>query len=307
MRDARAGLLFKALRITNRKPLSRPLSGLRIVAFNANGGRRVKGIVRCLTRAPIANPDVVLFTDVAEFHEGWRCRNAASEIAAAMDMSCAWAPRRSRSGGNAQPAMIPGSAIVCSRPLANAAAVSVPDAGRSTWHSERARCGVVASAEFGGCRIFLGVVHLSVHCSAAQRGRQMAEFIKALPDDGPALIGGDFNTTTVDLSTRWGLCRAALKMISDRDRFRNPETHEPLFEVLARAAFEVSGVNSREPTFTFVGAIPRALRPRLDWLAVRGLRPLAGSALVAPARESRWSLRVSDHDFVSCEVLLPAR
>jgi hypothetical protein len=88
-------------------------------------------------------------------------------------------------------------------------------------------------------------------------------------------------------------------------RFRYPEAYEPLFADLSRAGFEVRAANvPGKPTFTFHRAIPPMLRPKLDWIALRELPPIAGSARVVTARKSFFSARVSDHDFVMCEVQL---
>jgi hypothetical protein len=37
-------------------------------------------------------------------------------------------------------------------------------------------------------------------------------------------------------------------------------------------------------------------------LALRGLKPVAGSAAVVPARMSLFAPRFSDHDFIMCTV-----
>jgi len=46
------------------------------------------------------------------------------------------------------------------------------------------------------------------------------------------------------------------------------------------------------------------MRPKLDWIALRGIAALPGSAAVVPARNSIWSARFSDHDFITCEIAL---
>jgi hypothetical protein len=46
------------------------------------------------------------------------------------------------------------------------------------------------------------------------------------------------------------------------------------------------------------------MRPRLDWIALRELQPIPGSAAVIPARPGFFSERVSDHDFIAVDVAL---
>jgi hypothetical protein len=133
----------------------------------------------------------------------------------------------------------------------------------------------------------------------------MEAFVTAFPAKFPALMGGDFNTTTVGLSKRWTVVAAAARMVLDSGRFRCPQKYEPLFESLRAAGFDLRHVNDPyRPTFTYTSAIPRFLRPKLDWLAVRGLSPVCGSAVVVPARAGAFSRRISDHDFVTCELQL---
>jgi hypothetical protein len=120
-----------------------------------------------------------------------------------------------------------------------------------------------------------------------------------------AILGGDFNTTTVGLDTPFDFAMTAARMAARPWRFRYPEPYEPLFAELSRAGFEVRGANvPGKPTFTFHRAIPPPLRPKLDWIALRGLVPMPDSARVVAARLSFFGRRVSDHDFVMCEVQL---
>src|SRR5258705_4622324 len=74
-------------------------------------------------------------------------------------------------------------------------------------------------------------------------------------------------------------------MIANPGKFRQPQAYEPLFEHLREHGLEIDGVNVlNRPTFTFSGLIPRSMRPKLDWLAVRELRPIAGTAAVGTPR-----------------------
>jgi hypothetical protein len=100
--------------------------------------------------------------------------------------------------------------------------------------------------------------------------------------------------------TRAEHARAVIReMLLNSRRFRHPIPHEPLFGRLAQAGFEVESANAEgRATFTFSRLIPPWLRPRLDWIALRDLRPLPGTAAVIPARTGLLSPRVSDHDFI---------
>jgi hypothetical protein len=132
----------------------------------------------------------------------------------------------------------------------------------------------------------------------------MARFLAELPK-GPAIIGGDFNTTTMELAGPRDLIKLLLLMALRPRRFRQPDAHEPLFARMSEADFRIDGANAiGRPTFTFSGAVPRWARPKLDWIALRGVQAVEGSAAVVAAKTGRFGRRVSDHDFVTCDVRL---
>ncbi len=117
------------------------------------------------------------------------------------------------------------------------------------------------------------------------------------------MVGGDFNTATIEMPGLHRLLRVARLMLAEPRRFRNPVPYEPLFERLREAGLEIDGANlPLAPTFTFTRLIPRMLRPKLDWIAIRGLRAVPGSAAVVAPRTSAFAPRVSDHDFIVCDV-----
>jgi hypothetical protein len=130
----------------------------------------------------------------------------------------------------------------------------------------------------------------------------MERFLGALAADNPVVIGGDLNTTTLDMGVRAALVRAGATMLVRPRRFRAPQPYEPLFERLRGHGFVLDGANvARAPTFAPSRLVPPQWRPKLDWIAARGLTPVAGSAAVVPAQAARWGPRISDHDFVVSE------
>jgi len=289
--------------VVNRQPRE-PRKSLKVVTFNAKGGRLLHGILTCLRRLPLADADIILLCDV-DWRRKRSCgREVASELAAALGMSFAYVAKNIYS---MEPDSFAGNAILCSQPLTQVSAVPIVD-----WQLLRGGCepslaprGLLASAIFNRRRIALGVVHLTARCSPTGRGQQMAEFIASLPGCGPALIGGDFNTTTVNLNGRIALLDAIGKSILHPGRFRAPETHEPLFKELREAGFDLRSINVPfKSTLTFSSAVPPFLRPKLDWLAVRQLSAVSGSASIVRAKPCVFGRRVSDHDFVMCEIEL---
>jgi endonuclease/exonuclease/phosphatase family metal-dependent hydrolase len=281
-------------------------STLKIVVFNARTGARFDGILARLRRPPLADADLIMLCEA-----DWRMRRSAgreiaADLAAALGMSFAYGPEfASRRSSRPGPAFL-GNAILSGAPLTDARLIALPDAPRRrrTWLIGQPRA-LVATADLGGRAITLAVAHLHSRWHPAGRARQMATVIEGLPPAAATILGGDFNTTTTRLDTSSSIAMVAAQMALHPWRFRYPEHYEPLFELLGDAGFNIDGANvAGKPTFTFSRMVPPPLRPKLDWIALRGLAPVPGSARVIAASGSVLGKRLSDHDFVMCEVRL---
>lgn len=274
---------------------------LKVVAFNAKGGCHLDRIRKCLTRPPLVGANIILVCDADWLRPRSGFRRVAAELATSLEMSFAFAPKQKA----AVTGSYSGNAILCSQPLLDVVAVPLPkpQAPSSRSGTVGEPYGMLAATVFNGRRITFGVAHLTARWSPAGRERQMADFIAAVPTDGPVLLGGDFNTTTIDLGGGNSFRQVLGELVAKPRRFRSPELYEPLLRQLTEAGFEISGYNVRgKPTFTLTRAIPSFLRPKLDWLAARKLSPVPKSASVVPARLSFFGRRCSDHDFVMCQV-----
>ena len=289
------------------RPARAARPALKVVAFNAHGGRSFDGILRCLRRAPLADADVILLSEADWSLRRSARREIASELAAELHMSFAYLGEFGFRRGESDIYAFTGNAILSSHPLADVRGVPLPNV-RLNWRIRRlvgAPAGLTATITVNHRRITVGVVHMNSRWHPEGRAHQMAEFLAALPSAGPALVGGDWNTTTLDLGSSSALFTEGWRLLLQPARLRTPERYEPLFDRLAQAGFEVRDVNvARKPTFTFSRAIPPILRPKLDWIAHRELRPVPNTAAIIRAQPSLLSARVSDHDFVTCEVRL---
>lgn len=291
----------------------RPGSRIRVVLLNAAGGRKFRELAKCLKRSPLHDADFILLCEVNTRSRRSPSRDVAMEMAELLEMSCAYVPEFGlRPPGNESEIVgYMGNAILSSAPFEDVTAVAMhrpptpfawPRNMRS-WTRVGRPTGIVARVKFGGKDLTVGVTHLHSRCTPDERGRQMATYLESFPAAGRAIFGGDLNTTTTLLSSRALILAAARQMIANPHRFRAPQAYEPLFDHLRERGLEIEGVNvANRPTFTFSGLIPRAWRPKLDWLAVRELRPIAGTAAVISPRSSILSLRASDHDFVTVDL-----
>ncbi|MGH8011605.1 MAG: endonuclease/exonuclease/phosphatase family protein [Candidatus Binataceae bacterium] len=290
--------------VLNRPAL--PLNAtLKVVLLNARGGGHLEDILACLRRPPLENADVIMLCEVDVMTRRARRRQVVHELSAALDMSMAYQREFgfTRADGG-PPLAFMGNAILCTQPLDRVRGVLLPNLymrKRFKW-LVGGPCGIVAHATFNRRRLVFGVAHLNSRWEPIGRAKQMEDFLAAIVPGAPALIAGDLNTTTVDLRTPDAFAATAWRMLTNPWRFRRPQRYEPLFERLRAAGFGVEGANAPyKPTFTFSRLVPPFFRPKLDWIAARGLRPLPHAAWVVPARRSFIHGRFSDHDFVTCE------
>jgi endonuclease/exonuclease/phosphatase family metal-dependent hydrolase len=290
-----------------------PGSRLRVVLLNAAGGKRFPEIVACLKRPPLQAADVILLceTNAAGTKSSAR-RDVAVEMASMLEMSCAYVREFGVINESGEIRGYLGNAILSAAPFDDVVAVAMPNPRtprmfrrNRNWSRVGTPTGIVTRMNFSGRELTVGLAHLHSRTVPAERARQLATYLESFPASGRAVFGGDLNTTTTELST-WSHLRAtAREMIVNPGRFRAPQAYEPLFEHLREHRLEIDGVNvANRPTFTFSGLIPRSMRPKLDWIAVRDLHPIAGTAAVVTPRSPRLMRRVSDHDFVTVDLEL---
>ncbi len=301
--------------VVNRAARRRPQTRLRVVLLNAAGGRKFREILACLKRPPLQGADVILLCEVSTREKRMPGREHATEHAEALEMSCAYVREFGLRppGIESEIVLYMGNAILSAAPFEEVAAVAMhkpptpmawPRRMRD-WSRVGMPTGLVTRVKFGGEEVTVGVAHLHSRCTPAERARQMATYLESFPAAGRAIFGGDLNTTTTELSSRAMMLATARQMIANPDRFRAPEAYEPLFEHLRERGLEIEGANvANRGTFTFSGLIPRSMRPKLDWLAVRELRPIAGTAAVVTPRSPILLRRASDHDFVTVDLEL---
>jgi endonuclease/exonuclease/phosphatase family metal-dependent hydrolase len=278
---------------------------LKVVAFNAHNGGSVEEISIVLRRPPLNYPDIILLSEM-----DWRTsrsgrRETAAELAADLGMSFAYIGEFGFPRPGGQPASFVGNAILSNRPLADVRVIPLTNKliGRRIRRLVGAPAGLAAKVLVNRRPLVLGIAHLNSRWNPQGRESQMIQYLDGFPADAAAIIGGDFNTTTVDLSSRTWFIKVMALFLLQRYRFRNPQKWEPLFERLREAGFDTAGANvSGMATFTPSRLLPPIVRPKLDWLALRGLKPIAGSAAVVPARTSFFAPRFSDHDFIMCIV-----
>ncbi len=296
--------LFKPI-VVNR-PAREVRLPLRVVQLNARGGGGFEGILRCLELPKLAGAALILLCEADSRMARSGRREVAAELAARLGMSVAYLPEFGMERDGRIIAYL-GNAILSTVPIEDASAIGMPYPAGLKWRPRSIRplrrvgtpSGLAAAVNLGGVRISVGVAHLHSRCGPAERERQMAAYLTEFPRAGPAIFGGDLNTTTTELASVSAIVRALGRIIANPARVRWPQPYEPLFDRIREAGLEIRGANAEgRATFTFSRLAPPWLRPKLDWIALRELRPVEGSAAVVRARPSLIAPRVSDHDFV---------
>jgi hypothetical protein len=278
---------------------------VRVVAFNAKGGGSLEQISARLRHPPLNYPDIILLSEM-----DWRMRRSgrretAARLAADLGMSFAYIGEFGLPTTDGRPVSFLGNAILSNWPLADVRVLPLAKTGtrRRILRLRGTPAGLAAKVLVNRRTITLGVVHLSSRCNPGGRELQMNQYLRDFPAGTASIIGGDFNTTTVGLNSPGSFVKVMALSILQPHRFRNPQRWEPLFKLLREAGFDTNGANVKGvPTFTPSRLVPPIVRPKLDWLALRGVKPVAGSAAVVPARMSSFGPRFSDHDFVMCVV-----
>jgi endonuclease/exonuclease/phosphatase family metal-dependent hydrolase len=206
-----------------------------------------------------------------------------------------FAGRRNRSG-------LHGNAITASLRLHRPFLVRLDvDGGWLGWGRDEPRVGgrmaIGAQIELGGRMTTLVSVHLENNSTPADRAARTARLLDLVERRDPAapvLIGGDFNSSTVDgAADADGSRRQALAM-ADPTRLVRVEPWEPLFALMAARGFDCQACNVADaPTQRPLRGEPRRALGKIDWIFTRGLRATRPAIVPALRPDGAPS---SDHD-----------
>jgi endonuclease/exonuclease/phosphatase family metal-dependent hydrolase len=284
-------------------PGARPKGALRAVAWNVQRGRRLDDIRGVLSHL---DPDLALLVEVDNGMARSGDRHVARLLAEALGMSWAFGVSylvlEDDFGENEDQRpnslALAGTAILSKLPIRRAVNVDLPEL-RDKFSSSEKRLGrkraLMVEVERAEGPLQVVAAHLDSNASPEGRARQMAALLDSV--EGPALVGGDFNSTTYDAGSGWGLMRDLLHKFfvtgfrGTIDNYLTPEKRydTALFDELGKRGFATGGFNDRaHGTMKYDLADPYAIQMTqkkvgrlLTWLLQRRLRPWNG---VVPAR-----------------------
>ena len=321
---------------------------LRAVAWNIQRGARLDDLRRVVVAPPFAGADLLLLSEVDVGLGRSGNRNVARELAEDLGMNYAFGVSylalKDDFGDNAagleNTLALSGAAVISRYPIGRVENVDLP-AIRDKFHSSEKRLGkkraLLAEIALPDGPLVVAACHLDTNASPAQRARQLGGVLDSVDRSGVAraLVGGDFNTSTYDLSSTLALARDLLHKLlvtgfrATVDQYMTPEKRyeRPVFDLLRARAFVVDGFNDRGTGTYFydltdpyvlarsqklvgrllTGLLVRLLRPwkgrvpaRLDWFAGRNVTPVA--ATVERPHAAADGRPVSDHSAVFVDV-----
>ncbi len=288
--------------------VSFPSRTLKILSWNLRQGARLDDL---WTIAHFREADILLLNEVDMGMARSGNRHIAREIAEHLGFSYAYAvdyledtigsrQQRRVCRGQVNDYGFSGKAIISRYPLSNVRGLRLPEM-YSTLRASRRRIGssVVLMADVRTSRgaMTVAVVQLSGRGNPQFRRLQMSVLMERLPLLQPCLIGGDFNTHTLDGYRFWSLGKAPLRLLRDTQRFSAPQRYEPLFKYMMESGFRFSYFNERKSTWhaPYLGAM---LNARLDWFCGSSLIPLHSENVPALDENGR---RIIDRDGIWLE------
>lgn len=323
---------------------ARPLDKLRAVAWNIQRGTHFEKLRDALLTDPVLREaDVLMLSEVDLGLGRSHNRNVAKELADALGMSYAFAAsyltleddHLENPDQTENTLALAGSAILSRAPIKRVINADLPEV-RDKFSSSEKRLGkkraVIAELEMTRGTIVVAQAHLDSNASSRQRAQQLSALLaQARTLEVPRiLLGGDLNTTTYNLGSKWGLVKDILHklLVTGFDgtvtNYMTPDRRYelPIFEALREAGFATTGLNDRAlgtmtydmaDPYTFekvrkaVGGIlarwlvrrlrtfDGVVRARLDWFA--------GSALSGrDPRVVHIAGHATDHDAVVIDI-----
>jgi endonuclease/exonuclease/phosphatase family metal-dependent hydrolase len=329
-----------------RAPAAKPR--YRVVAWNLERGIELDGQLEAMRSHPyLREADLFLLTetDVGMARSG--NRDVARTLARELGLHYAFAPcylNLSKGSGREYDAAgtnelgVHGNAVLSRYPLGPARVITLKN-GKDKMAGREKRLGSQAAlaveVELPGAPLTAVAVHLDAQSRQIHRRDQIRAVLDALEGEGPAIVGGDWNTTTHNSSRAFhAIMGYWLRVFLGIDRsirhYLHPDRwfERELFESLTERGFDYRTCNvlgertmsydvtcgkTRDnlgewiPNWCFA-FIQWALRNhegrcplKVDWFATRGLR-VAEPLVIHELREGR-DVPLSDHDAIGVEIL----
>lgn len=238
---------------------------LKAVAWNIERGKNFASLTQTIDKYPeLRSADLLFLTEVDWGMARSENRNVTAELGRQLGCYAYFAPsyfnftkghgvERGCPGRNELG--LHGKSILSRYPLMNLRVVPMPNA-TDKFTSKEARLGqkraLVGDLRVGNETLTVACTHLDAFSSPKTRSRQLAEVSKACHRQSRVLLGGDWNTNTLDSTNTPRIISKLLyqliffgpsKMV--QHHFLYPERHfdRPIFQVLQQYGFETEPCN----------------------------------------------------------------
>ena len=322
---------------------------IRATAWNIERGLRLDSIIRVFKEHPVlSQSDVLLLTELDYGMARTDNRFVARELAESLGLNYVFAPcyinmnkgsglEVHTEGENTQ--ALHGNALFSRYPLRNAHSLALPN-GKDKMKGNEKRMGrqvaAITDVELPSGTVRMVSLHLDAHSTQRHRHRQMKlvlDHLENLRPQLPALIGGDWNTSTYNsrraVYSITGFFRRALMGVGHviENHYLHPERwfERALFKELEKRGYDYRSLNEDG-----VGTLPydvrdlavntnmsdwvprwcfwflnRALEPyggrcslKLDWFAGKGIEPDSKNRPRVIGNLDDAAGKLSDHDAI---------
>ena len=260
----------------------------RVTAWNIERGTHLDSQVEALRTHPqLAGTDVLLITEADAGMARSGNRAVAETLARELGMAQVFAPcyialgkgsgaERDVVGDNSLG--LHGNAVLSRYPLRDVRVIALENGVDKMAHREKRigrQAAVAATVEFPGFSLDAVSVHLDAQSTQRHRKEQMRAVLGAVRPAGPAILGGDWNTSTYDTSRALhaivGFWRRVARGVDHviRNHYVRPERwfERGLFRLLEEHSFEYDQSNlPGEYTTYYDFGDPRIYRNLGEWV-----------------------------------------
>ncbi|MCC7460820.1 MAG: endonuclease/exonuclease/phosphatase family protein, partial [Proteobacteria bacterium] len=320
---------------------------IRITSWNIERGMALPGILNAIQTHPeLAKTDVFLLTEVDSGMGRSGNKNVTEELCKALNMYGVYIPCYFNldQGNGAEASLnkgrntrgIQGNAILSRYPIGDVKAVELPNTKDHLRGNERQignEYAIVANIRHPAKKFDAICAHLAAHSSRTQRKKQMQKVADVMNvRQGPAIVGGDFNTSTYNSNKAWRAILSFWRRVfmgnAITHHYPYPENYfeKKLFKTLENVGFTLEGFNVKggctlhydfnDPFFRLslgdwlpqwcFHFIDWALKPhngkcsfKLDWLLGREVTPTHIAIIQDLPKNPN---RLSDHDPILVDI-----
>jgi endonuclease/exonuclease/phosphatase family metal-dependent hydrolase len=290
---------------------------LNVVVWNAERGTFVLENPSVLERhKELCDADVIVLNEMDVGMARTQNRHTVREIADRLRMNYAYAVEffeltkgepEERNAPGENESGFHGNAILSKHEIRDPHLLRLEGLGQ--WFDDEqkrigSRIALIATIDVSGFPVRIVNTHLESAAQPDTRARQMRQVLSYLEaaSDEATIIGGDFNTSTIDQSK----AEEKQALAAGQDplaRLLKPMQYEPLFADLKSHGYEVEAWNDLSRGTALV--LEYNVEARLDWIVGKGLSIDGQPSVIRLGDSEELGRRLSDHHLLRVRLELP--